>query len=46
MNISETNGKEMLEKYNNLTKEEQLNFWSGLLLILSLGKKTTEEGGE
>lgn len=46
MNISETNGKELLEKYNKLSKEEQLNFWSGLLLLLVLGDETTEEDGE
>ena len=46
MNIIETNGKDLLEKYNKLSEEEQLNFWSGLLLLLALEDKTppTQKG--
>ena len=45
MDNKEISGKEMLEKYDKLSKEEQLNFWSNLLLILAFGN-TTEEDGE
>ena len=46
MNINETNGKDLLEKYNKLSEEEQLIFWSGLLLLLALEDNTAEEDGE
>ena len=35
MDNNETNGKEMLEKYEKLTEEEQKGFWAILLLLLS-----------
>ncbi len=44
MDNKEISGKEMLEKYDKLSEEEKLNFWSNLLLILSLGNTTEEEG--
>ena len=45
MDNKEIGGKEMFEEYNKLSKEEQLNFWSNLLLVLAL-RNTTEEDEE
>ena len=48
--MTEQSGKEFLEKYEKLTKEEQKDFWAGLLLGLILNNKFNtdrkEEDGE
>lgn len=41
MNISETNGKDLLEKYNKLSEKEKVKFWRDFLLLLALGDKTS-----
>lgn len=46
----EQSGKELPKKYEKLTKEEQKDFWAGLLLSLILNnkfntdRKETEDG--